>query len=80
MTYGLSRMMLLLQPADPLSKPTKTLIDVFWLLEANRLIIYGDDTLISPAESPWHSSQDNWPTEMKAIITLMIKAATFARR
>lgn len=80
MTYGLSKMMLLLQPADLLSKPTKTLIDVFWLLEANRLIIYGDDTLISPAECQWHSSWDNWPIAMKAIITLMITAATFARR
>ncbi|KAJ5975090.1 hypothetical protein N7481_008797 [Penicillium waksmanii] len=80
MTYGLSRMILLLQPADPLSIPTKSLIDVFWLLEANRLIIYGDDTLISPLECPWRSYRDNWPIAMKNIITLMIQAATFAQR
>lgn len=77
MTYGLSRMILLIQPKDLLSTPTKALVNVFWLLEANRLIIYGDNTLVSPGE---YLSRDESPTAMKYMIILMVQAATFARR
>lgn len=73
-------MILLLQPKDRLSIPTKTLIDVFWLLEANRLIIYGDESLVYPGKCPWSSTQNNLPTAMKATITLMVQTATFAQR
>jgi hypothetical protein len=70
-------MILLIQPKDLLSTPTKALVNVFWLLEANRLIIYGDNTLVSPGE---YLSRDESPTAMKYMIILMVQAATFARR
>ncbi|CRL25259.1 Fungal transcriptional regulatory protein, N-terminal [Penicillium camemberti] len=46
MVFGASKMLLQLEPTNPLSSPTKSLIDAFWILETNRAILYGDNTTL----------------------------------
>lgn len=80
MTYGASQMLLLLKPTYSLSFPTKSLIDAFWVLETNRAILYGDETVLSSNICPLDSSGDNWPGYMAEIVALMVEASSFARR
>lgn len=80
MVFGASKILLLLEPTNPLSLPTKSLIDAFWILETNRAILYGDDTILLPDKWQWSLSQESWPDLMNKILMLMIQTSTFAKR
>lgn len=79
MVSGASKMFLLLEPTSSLSMPTKSLIDAFWILEANRAIIYGDTTILSQI-SQWTLTRDSWPEPMNKILILMVDISAFAKR
>ncbi|OQD70787.1 hypothetical protein PENPOL_c001G08177 [Penicillium polonicum] len=80
MVFGASKMLLLLEPTNPLSLPTKSLIDAFWILETNRAILYGDNTTLLPDKWRWSLTQESWPDPMNKILMLMIQTSTFAKR
>ena len=80
MAFGTSKMLLMLEPTDPLSLPTKSLIDAFWVLETNRAILYGDNILISPDKWQWNLTRESWPESMKEILMLMTQTSAFAKR
>lgn len=80
MVFGMSKMLLLLDPTNPLSLPTKSLIDAFWILETNRAILYGDNITLDPDKYQLSSTRASWPDPMKKILMLMIQASTFAKR
>jgi hypothetical protein len=80
LVFGASKMLLLLEPTNPHSLPTKSLIDAFWILEANRAILYGDHITLSPDQWQWSSTREGWPDSMKEILMLMIHTSTFAKR
>ncbi|KAF5860048.1 hypothetical protein ETB97_002074 [Aspergillus alliaceus] len=79
MVLGTSKMLLLLEPTNPLSLPTESLIDAFWILETNRAILYGDNITLSPDKWQWISTRESWPDSMKKILILMIQSSTFAK-
>lgn len=80
MVFGTSKMLFLLEPTNPLLLSTKCLIDAFWILEANRAILYGDDITLSPEKWQWISMRESWPDSVKEILLLMIQTSTFAKR
>ncbi|KAJ5136311.1 hypothetical protein N7448_004865, partial [Penicillium atrosanguineum] len=80
MAFGTSKMLLMLKPTDPLSLPTRSLIDAFWVLENNRAILYGDNILVSPDKWQWSSTRESWPDSMKKILILMTQTSAFAKR
>jgi hypothetical protein len=80
MVFGMSKMLPLLDPTNPLSLPTKSLIDAFWILETNRAILYGDNIALDPDKYQLSSARASWPDPMKQILMLMIQASTFAKR
>lgn len=80
MAFGTSKMLLMLEPTDPLSLPTKSLIDAFWVLETNRAILYGDNILISLDKWQWSSTRESWSDPMKKILMLMAQTSAFAKR
>lgn len=80
MVFGASKMLLLVEPTNPLSLPTKSLIDAFWILETNRAILYGDSTTLLPDKWQWSLTQESWPDPMNKILMLMIQTSAFAKR
>ncbi|KAL4783380.1 hypothetical protein BJX76DRAFT_348606 [Aspergillus varians] len=75
MVFGTSKMLLLLDPTNPLSLSTKSLIDAFWILETNRAILYGDDITLLPDTWQWIWTRESWPDPMKKILMLMIQTS-----
>lgn len=80
MVFGASKMLLQLEPTNPLSSPTKSLIDAFWILETNRAILYGDNTTLLLDGWQWSLTQESWPDPMNKILMLMIQTSAFAKR
>jgi hypothetical protein len=80
MVFGTSQMLLLLDPTTPLSLPTKSLIDAFWILESNRAILYGDNITLDPDKYQLISTRESWPDTLKKVLMLMTEASSFAKR
>ncbi|KGO75674.1 Protein of unknown function DUF3468 [Penicillium italicum] len=80
MVFGASKVLLLLEPTSLLSLPTKSLINAFWILETNRAILFGDNTVVLPDKWQWNLARESWPDPMNKILKLMIQTSTFAKR
>ncbi|KAJ5327911.1 hypothetical protein N7452_008301 [Penicillium brevicompactum] len=70
MVFGASKMLLLLEPTSRLAVPTKSLIDAFCVLEANRAILYGNTTVL-PRIWQCGLTRESWPDPMNKILILM---------
>lgn len=78
--FGTSKVLLLLEPTNSLSLPSKGLVDAFWILEANRAILYGNDISLIPDTWHWSLTQESWPDSMRNILILMSQTSAFAKR
>ncbi|CAG8342242.1 unnamed protein product [Penicillium salamii] len=79
MVSGTSKVLVLLKPSHPLPLISKSLVGAFWILETNRAILFGDNTIL-PNELQWNGMRESWPDPMKKIIMLMMQTSTFAKR
>lgn len=82
MSYGISRILQAVKPADDPSPLRMTLLDAFQTLEANRAIIYGDGSFL--VEECWSSPLPGPITQpvgtMQRIIQLMLEVSGFSQR
>ncbi|PNP38559.1 hypothetical protein TGAMA5MH_09640 [Trichoderma gamsii] len=84
MLYGTSKVLQLAGPYAHQSTLQKRLLDAFRVLEANRAILYGDDTFLS--ESKWSfnnrvtTKQAAVPDPMADIVELMIQTSRFSKQ
>ncbi|CAH0047194.1 unnamed protein product [Clonostachys solani] len=82
MSYGISRILQAVKPADDPSPLRMTLLDAFQTLEANRAIIYGDGSFL--IEEYWSSHLPGPITQpvgtMQRIIQLMLEVSGFSQR
>jgi hypothetical protein len=84
MLYGTSKVLQLAGPDAHQSMLQKRLLNAFRVLEANRAILYGDDTFLS--ESKWsfnnrvRTKQVAAADPMADIVELMIQTSRFSKQ
>lgn len=82
MSYGVTRILQAVKPADDPSPLKMTLLDAFKTLEANRAILYGDGSFL--VEESWSSHLPgpitHPPDTMHSIIQLMLEVSGFSQR
>lgn len=85
MLSGTSRLLQLAGPQQQMSALRKTFLELFRVLEANRAVLYGDDTILShPYWFPLQQIQasraaDGWDS-LDGILSLMIRISAFNLR
>ncbi|KAL7920746.1 fungal-specific transcription factor domain-containing protein [Trichoderma austrokoningii] len=84
MLYGTSKVLQLAGPDAQQSTLQKKLFNAFQVLEANRAILYGDDTFLS--QGKWSLNKETktkqaiFPDPMAKMIGLMIQTSNFSKR
>lgn len=85
MLYGTSRLLQGAEPNEALSPSRKAFLGIFKIFEANRAILYGEDTILSRFE--WASvcqMDDHIPLHdrdsLGPISSIMVRISTFNKR
>lgn len=84
MLYGTSKMLQLAGPNDCMSSARRMFYDLFRVLEASRVLLYNEETILSQEcwlglQKSLSSSATRWDP-MEEIITLMIETSAFSLR
>jgi hypothetical protein len=82
MLYGTSRLLQATSPKQTSSQSRKAFLDIFRVFEANRVILYGEGTILASLD--WamiyqmddHRPVDEWDT-MGQISSLMVQISAF---
>jgi hypothetical protein len=84
MFYGTSKVLQLAGPDAHTSPLRQRLFNAFRVLEANRCILYGDNTFLSESRWSLHNStgykQGEIPDSMTQITELMIQTSSFSKK